>query len=93
MYRQFWKEGKLFSSYPTDGIVLSVNSRKLQKQLDLPSGSYWVQLQADLLDHLKPAKTHWTRLFELNRLLFEFGHLDEYKTMGNKVVTRETEED
>ena len=34
MYRQFWKEGKLFSSYPTDGIVLSVNSRKLQKQLE-----------------------------------------------------------
>ena len=62
-------------------------------ELDLPSGSYWVQLQADLLDHLKPEKTHWTRLFELNRLLFEFGHLDEYKTMGNKVVTRETEED
>jgi len=54
---------------------------------------YWLQLQADLLDHLKPAKPHWTRLFELNRLLFEFGHLDEYKTMGNKVVTRETEED
>ena len=34
MYRQFWKEGKLFSNYPTDGIVLTVNSRKLQKQLE-----------------------------------------------------------
>ena len=34
MYRQFWKEGKLFNTYPTDGIVLSVNSRKLQKQLE-----------------------------------------------------------
>ena len=34
MYRQLWKEGKLFSSYPTDGIVLSVNNRKLQKQLE-----------------------------------------------------------
>ena len=34
MYRQFWKEGKLFKRYPMDGIVLSVNSRKLQKQLE-----------------------------------------------------------
>ena len=33
-YRVFWKEGKLFSNYPTDGIVLTVNSRKLQKQLE-----------------------------------------------------------
>jgi len=33
-YRIFWKEGKLFSNYPTDGIVLTVNSRKLQKQLE-----------------------------------------------------------
>tara|TARA_Y100001968_G_scaffold216603_1_gene199340 strand:- start:826 stop:1539 length:714 start_codon:yes stop_codon:yes gene_type:complete len=32
-YKIFWKEGKLFSEYPTDGIVLTVNSRKLQKQL------------------------------------------------------------
>ena len=34
MYRQFWKEGKLFNTYPTDGIVLTVNTRKLQKQLE-----------------------------------------------------------
>ena len=33
-YRSFWKEGKLFTNYPTDGIVLTVNSRKLQKQLE-----------------------------------------------------------
>ena len=33
-FRVFWKEGKLFSNYPTDGIVLTVNSRKLQKQLE-----------------------------------------------------------
>ena len=32
-YLVFWKEGKIFTKYPTDGIVLSVNSRKLQKQL------------------------------------------------------------
>ena len=33
MYRKLWQEGKLFAQYPTDGIVLKVNSRKLQKQL------------------------------------------------------------
>ena len=39
-YRIFWKEGKLFSNYPTDGIVLTVNSRKLQKQLENRCNSY-----------------------------------------------------
>ena len=29
-YRQAWKSGKLFSDYPTDGIVVKINSRKLQ---------------------------------------------------------------
>ena len=33
-YCVFWKEGKLFFNYPTDGIVITVNSRKLQKQLE-----------------------------------------------------------
>ena len=33
IYRQCWKEGKLFKSYPTSGIVLKINSRKLQKYL------------------------------------------------------------
>lgn len=33
LYRKLWLEGKLFSSYPMDGFVLTVNSRKLQKQL------------------------------------------------------------
>ena len=33
IYRQCWKEGKLFQSYPTNGIVLKINSRKLQKHL------------------------------------------------------------
>ena len=38
-YRIFWREGKLFSNYPTDGIVLTVNSRKLQKQLENEYGT------------------------------------------------------
>ena len=29
-YRQAWKSGKLFADYPTDGIVVKINSRKLQ---------------------------------------------------------------
>ena len=30
MYRKQWSEGKLFADYPTDGIVVKINSRKLQ---------------------------------------------------------------
>ena len=33
IYLQCWKEGKLFTSYPTNGLVLKINSRKLQKSL------------------------------------------------------------
>jgi len=33
IYIQCWKDGKLFTSYPTDGIILKINSRKLQKYL------------------------------------------------------------
>ena len=30
VYRQAWLNGKLFNEYPTDGIVIKINSRKLQ---------------------------------------------------------------
>ena len=33
IYYQCWKKGHLFQSYPTSGIVLKINSRKLQKHL------------------------------------------------------------
>ena len=33
IYHQCWKEERLFKSYPTNGIVLKINSRKLQKYL------------------------------------------------------------
>tara|TARA_Y100001968_G_scaffold319019_1_gene350014 strand:+ start:328 stop:1014 length:687 start_codon:yes stop_codon:yes gene_type:complete len=33
IYLRCWKEGKLFKSYPTNGIVLKINSRRLQKYL------------------------------------------------------------
>tara|TARA_Y100001968_G_scaffold58696_1_gene49776 strand:- start:1589 stop:2281 length:693 start_codon:yes stop_codon:yes gene_type:complete len=32
-YLKMWREGKLFQKYPTVGILLRTNSRKLQKQL------------------------------------------------------------
>ena len=43
VFRKRWLEGKLFSKYPTDGIVVKINSRKLQlirekSNLDYP---YW----------------------------------------------------
>ena len=43
MYRKQWSDKKLFSNYPTDGIVVKINSRKLQlirekSNLDYP---YW----------------------------------------------------
>ena len=33
-FRQDWKFGKLFANYPTDGIVVKINSRKLQLLLE-----------------------------------------------------------
>ncbi len=33
IYLQCWRKGKLFKSYPTNGLVLKINSRKLQKYL------------------------------------------------------------
>ena len=33
IYIKCWEEGKLFKRYPTNGIVLKINSRKLQKNL------------------------------------------------------------
>ena len=34
IYLQCWKEGQLFKSYPTSGLVLKINSRRLQKYLE-----------------------------------------------------------
>jgi len=43
VFRELWLEGRLFRNYPTDGIVVKINSRKLQlmrekSNLDYP---YW----------------------------------------------------
>ena len=40
LYRQAWLKGKLFNEYPTDGIVVKINSRKLQLLWEKSQGSY-----------------------------------------------------
>ena len=40
VYRQAWKSGKLFTNYPTDGIVVKINSRKLQLLREKSYGCY-----------------------------------------------------
>jgi len=39
-YRQAWKARKLFADYPTDGIVVKINSRKLQLLREKSYGVY-----------------------------------------------------
>ena len=39
-YRQAWKARKLFTDYPTDGIVVKINSRKLQLLREKSYGVY-----------------------------------------------------
>ena len=39
-FRQAWKSGKLFSDWPTDGIVVKINSRKLQLIREKSYGIY-----------------------------------------------------
>ena len=40
MYRQQWANKKLFNNYPTDGIVVKINSRKLQLIREKSYGTY-----------------------------------------------------
>ena len=40
LYRQAWLNGKIFNEYPTDGIVVKINSRKLQLMREKSLGSY-----------------------------------------------------
>ena len=40
VFRKQWLEGKLFSKYPTDGIVVKINSRKLQLIREKSYGTY-----------------------------------------------------
>ena len=40
IYRKQWLDKKLFTEYPTDGIVVKINSRKLQLMREKSQGSY-----------------------------------------------------
>ena len=43
MYRKQWLDKKLFNNYPTDGIVVKINSRKLQliREKSFDSYTFW----------------------------------------------------
>ncbi len=43
MYRKQWADKKLFTNYPTDGIVVKINSRKLQliREKSYETYSHW----------------------------------------------------
>ena len=43
VFREQWLKGKLFSNYPTDGIVIKINSRKLQliRETDYSHNKNW----------------------------------------------------
>ena len=43
MYRKQWADKKLFTNYPTDGIVVKINSRKLQliREKSFDSYKFW----------------------------------------------------
>ena len=46
------------------------------EELDLPQGSYWIQVIASLLDLKAPLTEEMSRLAELNKELIYFGHLE-----------------
>ena len=41
IYLKCWREGKLFKNYPTSGLVLKINSRRLQKYLEENLSIHW----------------------------------------------------
>ena len=43
IYKKNWLEGKIFAKYPTDGIVIKINSRKLQllREISLSQNNEW----------------------------------------------------
>ena len=62
-------------------------------ELDLAKGSFWVQLQAALLDLLKGPIGGWYRASELDKLLYQYEHIDEYDEIDQfnrrKLITRD----
>ena len=62
-------------------------------ELDLEKGSYWVQVQAALLDLLKGPLNGWYRASELDKQLYQYEHIDEYDDIDQfnrrKLITRD----
>ena len=62
-------------------------------ELDLEKGSYWVQVQAALLDLLKGPIGGWYRASELDKQLYQYEHIDEYDDIDQfnrrKLITRD----
>ena len=59
-----------------EAVSLMTAGYEYCSELDLPAGSYWIQVIAELLDHLRPTNSYWTRLNKLNNELSYYGHLE-----------------
>ena len=77
------------------GLVTSfaVADGLFAEELDLQKGSFWVQVQAALLDHLKGPIKGWYRASELDKQLYQYEHIDEYDDIDQfnrrKLITRD----
>ncbi len=60
-----------------EAISLNIADGNTCEELDLPRGSYWIQVIASLLDLKAPLTEEMPRLAELNKQLIFFGHLKE----------------
>ncbi len=62
------------------GASCHIAPRSICSELDLPQGSYWVQVVAMLLDHLEPVEKvtrHPARWVEVTEALIEAGEIEE----------------
>ena len=58
-------------------IGLDIAGGNYCDELDLPRGSYLIQLVASLLDLKAPLTEEMPRLAQLNKQLIDYGHLKE----------------
>ena len=58
-------------------ISLDIADGNSCEELDLPRGSYLIQLVASLLDLKAPLTEEMPRLAQLNKQLIDFGHIKE----------------
>ena len=58
-------------------VCLMTAGEIYSQELELPNGSYWLQVIASLLDQLRPANDTWTRLNFLNKELETYGFIEK----------------